>query len=83
MDPKTVHILRGESAGCFGVFDMLEGFGPGVGQAGANCETFWLVKSMFAQRHIMPMPLSWLNKAHFPIRPSREALTPNRNLGSL
>ena len=22
------------------------------GQAGANCETYWRVKSMFAQRHI-------------------------------
>ena len=28
----------------------------GVGQVGANCETFWRVKSMFTQRHTMPMP---------------------------
>ena len=27
------------------------------GQAGANCETSWRVKSMFTQRHIMPMKL--------------------------
>ena len=27
------------------------------GQAGANCETSWAVKSNFTERHIMPMPL--------------------------
>ena len=38
------------------------------GQAWANCETFWRVKSMFTRRHIMPMPF-------------REALTPKSKSG--
>ena len=27
-----------------------------VGQAVTNCETFWCAKSMFSQRHFMPVP---------------------------
>ena len=41
-----------------------------VGQAGANCETYWRVKSMFTHRHIIPNAIFRLNCAHFSIKPS-------------
>ena len=65
---------------------MLEGFGPQIltsvmVKAGANCETFWRVKSMFTHLHVMPMTLFRLHKARFSIRPSREALAPKVKSG--
>ena len=54
-----------------------------AGQTGANCETFWRVKSMFAQRHVHVNAIFRLTEHTFSIRPSREALTPkNQNGGN-
>ena len=61
MDPKNLEEKRLIKKRCliFRHFGML--WSPNSdfsdGQAGAYCETFWRVKSMFTQRHIMPMPL--------------------------
>ena len=52
-----------------------------VGQAGANCETFWRVKCMFTLRHIIPHAIFRLKSTHFSMRPSREALTPKTKPG--
>ena len=64
MDPKTLKKKglikkRFPISGHFGRF-----WSPksdlSVGQAGANCETFWRVKCMFTIRHIIPHAIFWM-----------------------
>ncbi len=53
-DPKTIKSTNLETvfefSTCWTV--LVPNSDVSGGQAGANCETFWRVKSIFAQRHV-------------------------------